>query len=95
MRHARVMGLAGLAVLAVGAVAFAQTTVVPLPDKAPGETAPLVYVGVHICKPQITALGPEGPFSLTPIWKALAAEGRVHGVALGEPSFFRLRDGAE
>jgi len=49
--------------------------------KAPGETAPLVYVGVHICKPAITADGPEGPFSLTPIWKALAAEGRVHGVA--------------
>jgi len=49
--------------------------------KAPGETAPLVYVGVHICRPQITADGPEGPFSLTPIWKALAAEGRVHGVA--------------
>ena len=41
MRHARVMGLAGLAVLAVGAVAFAQTTVVPVPDNAPVETAPL------------------------------------------------------
>jgi hypothetical protein len=33
--------------------------------KDPGETAPLVYVGVHICKPAITADGPEGPFSLT------------------------------
>ncbi|WP_334178525.1 c-type cytochrome [Pseudoxanthomonas sp.] len=41
MRHARVMGLAGLAVLAVGAVAFAQTTVVPVPDNVPVETAPL------------------------------------------------------
>lgn len=49
--------------------------------KATGETAPLVYVGVHICKPQVVADGPEGPFSLTPIWKALAAEGRVRGVA--------------
>jgi MurNAc alpha-1-phosphate uridylyltransferase len=49
--------------------------------KAAGEIAPLVYVGVHICKPQVVADGPEGPFSLTPIWKALAAEGRVHGVA--------------
>jgi len=49
--------------------------------KAPGEIAPLVYVGVHICKPQVVADGPEGPFSLTPIWKALATEGRVHGVA--------------
>ncbi|MBO9710893.1 MAG: nucleotidyltransferase family protein [Caulobacter sp.] len=48
--------------------------------KDPGETAPLVYVGVHICKPRVVADGPEGPFSLLPIWKALAAEGRVHGV---------------
>ena len=49
--------------------------------KAPGEAAPLVYVGVHICKPAITADGPEGPFSLTPIWKSLAADNRVHGVS--------------
>jgi MurNAc alpha-1-phosphate uridylyltransferase len=49
--------------------------------KAPGETAPLVYVGVHICKPAVVADGPEGPFSLLPIWKALAVEHRVHGVA--------------
>jgi MurNAc alpha-1-phosphate uridylyltransferase len=49
--------------------------------KDPGENAPLVYVGVHICKPRVVADGPEGPFSLLPIWKALAADGRVHGVA--------------
>jgi MurNAc alpha-1-phosphate uridylyltransferase len=49
--------------------------------KIPGETAPLVYVGVHICKPAITADGPEGPFSLLPIWKGLAADRRVHGVS--------------
>lgn len=41
MRHARVFGLAGLAVAAVGAVAFAQTTVAPLPDNAPVVSAPL------------------------------------------------------
>lgn len=41
MRHARVLGLAGLAIAAVGAVAFAQTTVEPLPDNVPVETAPL------------------------------------------------------
>ena len=42
MRHARVWGLAGLAVAAVGAVAFAQETAVqPLPDNAPVQTAPL------------------------------------------------------
>ena len=41
MRHARVLGLASLAILVVGAVAFAQTTVAPLPDNPPVETAPL------------------------------------------------------
>ena len=49
--------------------------------KDAGEIAPLVYVGVHICKPAITADGPEGPFSLLPLWKRLAADRRVHGVA--------------
>lgn len=67
--------------------------------KAAGEMAPLVYVGVHICKPGVVADGPDGPFSLTPIWKALAAERRVHGLApeglwmhVGDP---RARDAAE
>ena len=41
MRHARVYGIAGLAVLAIAAVAFAQTTVMPLPDNAPVQTAPI------------------------------------------------------
>ena len=49
--------------------------------KDAGEVAPLVYVCVHICKPAITADGPEGPFSLLPLWKRLATDGRVHGVA--------------
>ena len=49
--------------------------------KDPGEIAPLVYVGVHICKPHVVAAGPDGPFSLLPIWKALARDHRVHGVA--------------
>jgi len=42
MRHARVIALAGLAVVAATAVAYAaQTTVVPVPDNAPVQTAPL------------------------------------------------------
>lgn len=48
--------------------------------KSPGESAPYVYVGAHIANPRIVADGPEGPFSLLPIWKALAAEGRIFGV---------------
>lgn len=42
MRHARVYGIAAFAlVVALGAVAFAQTTVTPLPDPSPVQTAPL------------------------------------------------------
>ncbi|KIQ97507.1 putative cytochrome c2 [Lysobacter sp. A03] len=41
MSHARVLGIAGLVVFAAAAVAYAQTTVTPVPDAAPVETAPL------------------------------------------------------
>ena len=49
--------------------------------KAEGEQAPFVYVGVHITRLGVVADGPEGPFSLTPIWKQLAARGRVFAVS--------------
>ena len=67
--------------------------------KNAGETAPYVYVGVHICDPAIVADGPDGPFGLLATWKALAKRGRVHGVAppgtwmhVGDPE---ARDAAE
>ena len=41
MRHARAFGIAGLVVLAVGAVAFAQSTVQPLPEAPAVETREL------------------------------------------------------
>jgi cytochrome c553 len=41
MRHARAYGFAALAALAVAAAAYAQTTVTPLPDKAPAQPAPI------------------------------------------------------
>ena len=42
MRHARVFALAGLAVAVTAVAAYAaQTTVVPVPDNAPVQTAPL------------------------------------------------------
>lgn len=49
--------------------------------KEAGEAAPLVYVGVHIAKPEVVIDGPDGPFSLLPVWKRLAERGRIHGVA--------------
>ena len=44
MRHARSYLLAGIATLAVGAVAFAQTSVAPLEEAEPVETLPLEAV---------------------------------------------------
>ena len=41
MRHVRAYGIAALALLAVAAAAFAQTTVTPLPEQAPVQAAPL------------------------------------------------------
>jgi MurNAc alpha-1-phosphate uridylyltransferase len=49
--------------------------------KSPEETAPYLYVGVHIADPKMVADAPDGPFSLLDIWKALAARGRLSGVA--------------
>jgi MurNAc alpha-1-phosphate uridylyltransferase len=61
--------------------------------------APYAYMGVHIAKPGIVDDGPQGPFSLSPIWRRLADEGRLHGRVLdgfwmhvGDP---RSRDEAE
>ena len=62
-------------------------------------SAPFAYMGVHICKPGIVDDGPDGPFSLSIIWRRLAAEGRLYGCVLdgdwmhvGDP---QARDEAE
>lgn len=74
--------------------------------KRPDERAPYVYVGVHITDPKIVAQGPDTAFSLLPIWRALAEQGRVFGVAppgcwmhVGDPAALaaaeaRLRESA-
>lgn len=41
MRHARVLELSSLAIVAVAAAAFAQTSVTPLPDNTPVQAQPL------------------------------------------------------
>lgn len=42
-------------------------------------TAPYNYMGVHITKPDIADHVPEDAFSLSPIWREKAAEGRLFG----------------
>ena len=41
MRHSRLLGIAGIAIAAVAAAAYAQSTVTPLPEQAPAQAAPL------------------------------------------------------
>lgn len=62
-------------------------------------SAPFAYMGVHICRPDYVAEGPEGPFSLSGLWRESAAAGRLHGCVLngdwmhvGDP---QARDEAE
>ena len=61
--------------------------------------APFAYMGVHITRPDYADGGPDGPFSLSPLWRASAAAGRLYGCVLdgdwmhvGDP---RARDEAE
>jgi len=39
--------------------------------------APFAYMGVHITRPDYADAGPDGPFSLSPLWRASAAAGRL------------------
>jgi MurNAc alpha-1-phosphate uridylyltransferase len=62
-------------------------------------SAPFAYTGIHITRPDIADGGPDGPFSLTRIWRPLAEAGRIGGVVLdglwmhvGDPG---ARDAAE
>jgi MurNAc alpha-1-phosphate uridylyltransferase len=45
-------------------------------------SAPYAYMGAHITRPGIADEGPDGPFSLTRMWRPLAEAGRIGGVVL-------------
>ncbi|UDF03531.1 N-acetylmuramate alpha-1-phosphate uridylyltransferase MurU [Asticcacaulis sp. AND118] len=62
-------------------------------------SAPLNYMGVHITHPDIVMSVTEDAFSLTPVWRQKATEGRLYGVMMhgdwmhvGDPA---ARDAAE
>lgn len=44
--------------------------------------APFAYMGVHITRPDYADGGPDGPFSLSPLWRRSAAEGRLYGLVM-------------
>ena len=61
--------------------------------------APYAYMGVHITRPDYADAGPDGAFSLSPLWRASAVSGRLSGCVLdgdwmhvGDP---QARDEAE
>jgi N-acetyl-alpha-D-muramate 1-phosphate uridylyltransferase len=45
-------------------------------------SAPVAYMGVHICRPGYVADGPDGAFSLADLWRRSAAAGRLYGCIL-------------
>lgn len=45
-------------------------------------SAPFAYMGVHITRPDYADAGPDGPFSLSPLWRRSAAESRLFGCVL-------------
>ncbi len=45
-------------------------------------SAPFAYMGVHITRPGVVDDGPEGPFSLSTVWRRSAPEGRLCGCVL-------------
>ena len=62
-------------------------------------SAPFAYMGVHITRPDYADGGPDGAFSLSPLWRRSAAAGRLYGCVLdgdwmhvGDP---QARDEAE
>jgi len=46
------------------------------------QAAPFAYMGLHITRPQIVDAEGEGAFSLAPIWRRMADEGRLHGAVM-------------
>jgi len=62
-------------------------------------SAPYAYMGIHICRPDYADAGPNGPFSLSGLWRRSAEAGRLCGCVLdgdwmhvGDP---QARDAAE
>ena len=62
-------------------------------------SVPFAYMGVHITRPSYADQGPDGAFSLSPLWRASAQEGRLYGTVMdgdwmhvGDP---QARDEAE
>lgn len=52
-------------------------------SNSPDPLPPFNNIGVQILKPQVLAgHAPGSVFSIVPIWKALAAEGRLHGAVM-------------
>lgn len=45
-------------------------------------SAPYAYMGLHITRPQIVDAEGDGAFSLAPLWRSMAEQGRLHGAVM-------------
>jgi len=45
-------------------------------------SVPYAYMGVHITRPDYADNGPDGAFSLSPLWRASAAQHRLFGTVM-------------
>ncbi|MEG2311932.1 N-acetylmuramate alpha-1-phosphate uridylyltransferase MurU [Brevundimonas sp.] len=45
-------------------------------------SVPFAYMGVHITRPTYADNGPDGAFSLSPLWRASAQNGRLFGTVM-------------
>lgn len=45
-------------------------------------SVPFAYMGVHITRPSYADNGPDGAFSLSPLWRASAEQGRLFGTVM-------------
>ena len=45
-------------------------------------TVPYAYMGVHITRPDYASQGPDGPFSLSTLWRRSERESRLYGCVL-------------
>lgn len=54
-----------------------------LARRSPATTAPFMFAGVQIIRPELFAEGPDGPFSTNLVWDLLIERGRLFGHRMG------------
>lgn len=67
----------------VGRGDFTMDAFGALARRIPATTAPFMFAGVQIIRPELFAEGPDGPFSTNLVWDRLIEKGRLFGHRMG------------